>query len=60
MSFFVACPLTGGISVPAQTVRTSNEPMSNKVSVRVRQFEPVCHNVFVRAWQKKTSPCSFT
>jgi len=45
MSFFALCPLTGGISVPTQTVRTSNKPMSNKGSVRVRQFEPVCHHV---------------
>jgi hypothetical protein len=60
MSFFAACPLTGVLSVPAQIVRTSNEPISNRASVRVRQFEPVCRHVLVRAWQKKTSPCSFT
>ena len=49
MPLFAVYPLTGGISVPAQTVHTSNEPMSNRVSVRVRQFEPVCCHVFVRA-----------
>ena len=35
MSFFPACPITGGLSVPAQTLRTSNESMSTSVFVRV-------------------------
>jgi len=54
MSFFSACPLTGGLSVPAQTVRTSNEPMSNRAFVRVRQFEPVCRHVLVRPALERT------
>jgi hypothetical protein len=53
MSFFTACPLTEGPSVPTQTVRTSNESMSHKAFVRVRQFEPAYRHVIIRACAKK-------
>ena len=35
ISFFATCPLAGGLSVPAQTLRTSNEPMSPRADVRL-------------------------
>jgi hypothetical protein len=53
MSFFTSCPLTGGISVPLQTVCTSNLSLSSKNFVRVRRFEAAYRRVFVRAWLKK-------
>ena len=53
MSLVAACPLTGGISVPAQTVRTSNEPMSNRVFVCMHKVEPVCRCVLAGAWKKR-------
>ena len=50
MSFFTSCPLTGGLSVPLQTVRTSNSSLSSRAFVRVRRFEAAYRLVFVRAW----------
>ena len=48
MSFLYSCPLTGGISVPLQTVRTSNSSLSSRAFVRVRRFEAAYRLVFVR------------
>jgi hypothetical protein len=48
MSFFTSCPLTGGLSVPLQTVRTSNSSLFSKAFVRVRRFEASYRLVFVR------------
>jgi hypothetical protein len=53
MSFFTSCPLTGGISVPLQTMCTSNSSLSSRNFVRVRRFEAAYWLVFVRAWLKK-------
>jgi hypothetical protein len=39
--FFSSCPITGGISVPLQTMGTSNLLLSSRVFVRVPCFEPV-------------------
>jgi len=50
MSFFTSCPLTGGLSVPLQTVRMSNSSLSSRALVRVRQFEAAYRLVFLRAW----------
>ena len=50
MSLFTSCPLTGGLSVPPQTVRTSNSSLSSRAFVRVRRFEAAYRLVFVRAW----------
>ena len=47
--FFSSCPLTGGISVPLQTLRTSNSSLSSRANVGVRRFEAVYRLVFVRA-----------
>jgi hypothetical protein len=41
-SFFSYALVTGGLSVPLQTVRTSNETMSMIVLVYVRLFEAAC------------------
>ena len=62
MSFFTSCPLIGGLSVPLQTMRTSNSSLSSKDFVRVsfdfaqdhelvewRRFEGAYRLVFVRA-----------
>jgi hypothetical protein len=35
VSFFSSCPLTEGLSVPLQTVRTSNSSLSSRAFVRV-------------------------
>jgi len=48
MSFFTSCPLTGGLSVPLQTVGTSTSSLSSRAFVRVRQFEAAYRLVFVR------------
>ena len=56
MSFFTSCPLTGGLSVPLQTVCTSNSSLSSRNFVRVRRFEAAYRLVFVRAWLKKDIP----
>ena len=48
MSFFTSCPLTGGLGVPLQTVRTSNSSLSSRAFVRVRRFEAAYRLVFVR------------
>ena len=48
MSFLYSCPLTGGLSVPLQTVRTSNSSLSSRAFVRVRRFEAAYRLVFVR------------
>jgi hypothetical protein len=53
MSFFASCPITVGLSVPTQTVRTSNESMSHKAFVRVRQFESVYRHVIIGTCAKK-------
>jgi len=66
MSFFTSCPLTGGLSVPLQTVCTSNSSLSLRDFVRVsfdfaqdhelvewHLFEAASQLVFVRAWLKK-------
>jgi hypothetical protein len=53
MSFFASCPIIGGLSVPTQTLRTSNESMSHKAFVRVRQFEPTYRHVIIGACAKK-------
>jgi len=53
MSFFTSCPLTGVLSVPIQTVCTSNSSLSSMAFVRVRRFEAASRLVFVRAWLKK-------
>jgi hypothetical protein len=58
---FTSCPLTGGLSVPLQTVRTSNSSLSSRAFVRVsfdfaqdhelvewRRFEAAYRLVFVR------------
>jgi len=63
MSFFTSCPLTGGLSVPLQTVCTSNSSLSLRNFVRVsfdfaqdhelvewHWFEAVYRIVFMRAW----------
>jgi len=50
MSFFTSCPITGGLSVPLQTVRTSNASLFSRVFVRVRRFEAAYRLVFLRAW----------
>jgi len=39
VSFFPSYPLTGGISVPLQTMRTSTCSLSSRDFVRVRSFE---------------------
>jgi hypothetical protein len=59
MSFFAACPFIGGFSVPTQTVRTSNESMSHKAFVRVRQFEPAYRHVIIGACAKKDMSMPF-
>jgi hypothetical protein len=46
-------PLTGGFSVPTQTVRTSNSSLSSRAFVRVRQFESVYRHVIIGACAKK-------
>ena len=48
MSFFTSCPLTGGISVPLQTMCTSNSSLSLRDFARVRRFEAAYRLVFVR------------
>ncbi len=48
MSFLYSCPLTGGLSVPRQTVRTSNSSWSSRAFVRVRRFEAAYRLLFVR------------
>jgi hypothetical protein len=48
--------ITGGLSVPLQTVCTSNSSLSLRNFVRVRRFEPAYRLVFVRAWLKKDIP----
>jgi len=56
MSFFTSCPLTGGFSVPLQTVCTSNSSLFLRVFVRMRRFEAASQLVLVRAWLKKDIP----
>jgi hypothetical protein len=53
MSFFTSCPLTGGISVPLQTMCTSNSSLFSRVFARVHRFEVAFRLVFVRVWLKK-------
>ncbi len=48
MSFFTSCPLTWGLSVPLQTVCTSNSSLFFRVFVRVHLFEAAYRLVFVR------------
>jgi len=48
MSFFALCPLTGGLSVPLQTMCTSNSSLSSMAFVRVHRFEAAYRLVFVR------------
>jgi len=73
MSFFTSCPLTGGLSVPLQTVCTSNSSLSSKSFVHVsfdfaqdhelvewHWFEAAYRLVFVRAWLKKDIPMLFS
>ncbi len=54
MSFFTLCPLTGGLSVPLQTVRTSNSSLSSRAFVRVRRFVAAYRLVFVRPALERT------
>jgi hypothetical protein len=35
VSFSSSCPVTGGLSVPLQTMRTSNSSLSSRAFVRV-------------------------
>jgi len=56
MSFFTSCPLTGGLSVPLQTMCTSTSSLSSRNFVRVHLFEAAYRLVFVRAWLKKDIP----
>ena len=56
VSFFLPCPVTWGISVPLQTLRTSNSSLSSRAFVRVRRFEATYRLVFFRAWQEKRHP----
>jgi hypothetical protein len=69
MSFFTSCPLTGGLSVPLQTMCTSNSSLSSRDFVRVsfdfaqdhelvewHWFKAASQLVFVRAWLKKRHP----
>ena len=44
--------------MPLQTLRTSNSSLCSRALVRVRWFEAAYRLVIVRAWQKKTPPCS--
>jgi len=48
MSFYTSCPLTWGLSVPLQTVCTSNSSLSLRAFVSVRRFEAAYRLVFVR------------
>ena len=48
VSFFTSCPITGGLSVLLQTLRTSNSSLSSRAFVRVRRFEAAYRLVFVR------------
>ncbi len=50
VSFFTLCPITGGLSVPLQTLRTSNSSLFSRDFVRVRWFEAAYRIVIVRAW----------
>ena len=60
MSFFPSCPLTWGISVPLQTMRTSNSSLSSRADIGVRWFEAAYRLVCFWGMRKKTtSPCSF-
>jgi hypothetical protein len=45
--FFFLMPLTWGISVPLQTLRTSNSSLSSRANVGVRWFEAAYRLVFV-------------
>jgi hypothetical protein len=54
MSFFTSCPLTGGLGVPLQTVRTSNSSLSSRAFVRVRRFEAAYRLIFVRPALERT------
>jgi hypothetical protein len=56
MSFFTSCPLTWGLSVPLQTMCTSNSSLSLRDFVRVHLFEAAYQLVFVRARVKKDIP----
>jgi hypothetical protein len=69
MSFFTSYPLTGGLSVPLQTMCTSNSSLSLRNSVRVsfdfaqdhelvewHRFEAAYQLLFVRSWLKKDIP----
>jgi hypothetical protein len=69
MSFFTSCPLTWGLSVPLQTMCTSNSSLSLRDFVRVsfdfaqnhelvewHLFEAAYQLVFVRARLKKDIP----
>jgi len=69
MAFFTLCPLIGGLSVPLQTMCTSNSSLFSMVFVRVsfdfaqdhelvewHRFEAAYRLVFVRAWLKKDIP----
>jgi hypothetical protein len=56
MSFFTSCPLTLGISVPLNTLCTSNSSLSSRNFVRVHWCEAASRLVFVRAWLKKDIP----
>ncbi len=53
--FFPSCPLTGSISVPLQTMRTSNSSLSSRASVLVRRFEADYRLVFV--WPALAREC---
>ena len=50
VSFFTSCPITGGLSVLLQTLRTSNSSLSSRAFARVRCFEAAYRLVIVRAW----------
>ena len=54
--FFYIMPSKRGLSVPLQTVCTSNSSLSLRDFVRVHLFEAASQLVFVRVWLKKGIP----